>query len=238
VQSSVLVDGLGWLRSCSTRTVAAHFSIGLTGHHHRQSSVVRHRKGGGHRQRMACPCKRFSLMDITVCVNVCAASTSNVLPRWRYARSIPAKIHGLEWAIAWRQVCRTSIDCWAIYSRTTRRLFAARSLSLSAPTARTLVIPRQDLRQTSCGVPTRPRQFWPTYWPRRRQRHYALLLQGDRATMFPAMYCSLPNPVAPSGRRGCCGIISDRHPSSYVLFHYPSGFSSTLRTALAAGVER
>jgi hypothetical protein len=42
--------GVGWLRSCSARTVAAHVSIEVTGHHHRQSSVDRHRKVCGHRQ--------------------------------------------------------------------------------------------------------------------------------------------------------------------------------------------
>ena len=56
MQSSALSDGVDWLRSCSARTGAAHFSIGLTEHHHRQSGVVRrHHEGVGHRQRMACP---------------------------------------------------------------------------------------------------------------------------------------------------------------------------------------
>ena len=34
------------------------FSIGMTGHHHRQSSVVRHRKLCGHRQHNVCPVVR------------------------------------------------------------------------------------------------------------------------------------------------------------------------------------
>ena len=50
MQSSALSDGVEWLRSCSARTVAAHVSIEVTEHHHRQSSVVRHRKVCGHRQ--------------------------------------------------------------------------------------------------------------------------------------------------------------------------------------------
>jgi hypothetical protein len=41
VQSSALVDGVVWLHSCSVRTVAAHFSIGSTGHNHTHSRVVR-----------------------------------------------------------------------------------------------------------------------------------------------------------------------------------------------------
>jgi len=41
VHSSALIDGVLALRSHSFRTAAAHFPIGLTGHHHRHSSAVR-----------------------------------------------------------------------------------------------------------------------------------------------------------------------------------------------------
>jgi len=41
VHSSALIDGVLVLRSRSFRTAAAHFPIGLTGHHHRHSSAVR-----------------------------------------------------------------------------------------------------------------------------------------------------------------------------------------------------
>ncbi len=41
MHSSALIDGVLVLRSRSFRTAAAHFPIGVTGHHYRHSSAVR-----------------------------------------------------------------------------------------------------------------------------------------------------------------------------------------------------
>jgi hypothetical protein len=85
-------------------------------HRHRQSGAVRpSRDRRGRRQCMPRPVCKWNVLRGTPGLRQCIRPRRlDALPKWRFARPAPNKIHDLERAAACRQACRTPINRWAI----------------------------------------------------------------------------------------------------------------------------